>query len=512
MKKIFLLFILFFFSINFVYAEISVTPYGAAQVVSGSCFLLNAEDEKVLIDCGLFIGDDSELYLNSDMPQELIDAKYLVLTHAHLDHIGRVPLLIAKGFRGKIYSTSVTKELALLLFKDRNGFEIIERKWYWSKVQREKAEANRATAIAHWHEDCKESIKNVEEPPLPITLEELRKNTKIKFLACKNCCAKDSAEIEKLFVTLNYNEWEEISKNIKVKLIDAGHIPGSASVIFDINGKKILFSGDLGSGYSRFNGEFSVPEKADMIFVEATYADDKSKLSFLDYEVFQNDLSKALKKGKTVWIPALSFNRTQKVLYELRLMQKNGKLPKDFPIYSVSPSANNITEIYQKELKKNERGIWFTEEIYKEKTILPEKINLKKNVKFDNPLILISSSGDLDKGMSAHFVSKLLPRKDLMIMLVNYVKPKSTAGMLLSGKNKINGVKSSASVKKYDVFSDHAGFEMIRKWLSNQYKETSLYIVHSEKKIAEKMEMLLKKDGRTNISKASYKEKVVLEP
>ncbi|MDR1195215.1 MAG: MBL fold metallo-hydrolase [Endomicrobium sp.] len=510
MKKVFLLIISFLFFVSFAFAEISVTPYGAAEIVSGSCFLVDADGEKALVDCGIFIGDDSNLYSNSDMPQELIDAKYLVITHAHLDHCGRVPLLVGKGFKGTIYSTPATKELALALFKDRNGFEIIKRKWYWSKVQREKAETNLSTAIAHWHSDCKENIKSVEYSDTDITLEELRENTKIKFLACKNCCAKDTAEIEKLFTTADYDKWIEISANIKLKFINAGHIPGSASVIFDINGKKVLFSGDLGSGYSRLGGEFSIPEKADMIFMEATYANDKTKLNFSDYDVFQNDLAKALEKGKTVWIPALSFNRTQKVLYEIKLMKENGKLSKEVPVYSVSPSANSITEIYQKELKNNKSGVWFAEEIYKARTVLPDKANLKKNVKFDKPLILISSSGDLDKGMSARFAPTLLPRKDVFVMLVNYVSPKSAAGLLLSGKNKINGIKSGALVKKYDIFSDHAGFDMIQKWLSNQDKNAAVYIIHSEKKSAEKMESLLKKKGLSNVLKASFKEKAVL--
>lgn len=510
-----LVILLSLFCFSFSLAEISVTPYGAAQNVSGSCFLLDAEGEMILVDCGLFMDDDDKKEstdaLNRDMPQELVNAKYLVLTHAHLDHSGRVPLLVNKGFNGKIYSTPATKTLALALFKERNGFEIIKREWFWSRTQREKAEINRATSIAHWDDDCKENIKIVEYSDSPLTLDELRNKTNIRFLACKKCCAKDTAEIEKLFETAEYGEEKNLSENVKLKLIDAGHIPGSASIIFDIKDKKVLFSGDIGSGYSRLTGMFSVPEKADMIFVEATYADETTVQNFSDYDVFQNDIEKAVSKGKTVWIPALSFNRTQKVLYELRLMKENGKLAKDFPIFSVSPSANNITNIYQKELKNNKEGSWFTEEIYKSGSILPEKAVFAGNVKFNEPLILISSSGDMEKGMSSRFVATLLPRKDIEIFIVNYVNPKSAAALVLSRRGKIKNVKNNAMAKKYDIFSDHPDFNMIQKWLSNQDKNAAVYIIHSEKENAIKMEKLLNKNGWENISKAAYKEKAVLD-
>ena len=511
MKKPITSIISLIFLINFVFADITVTPYGAAQTVSGSCFLLSVGDESVLIDCGLFMDNDNEAgagAFNSYMPQELVQAKALFLTHAHLDHCGRVPLLVSKGFEGKIYASAATKELALALFRERNGFEIVERNWFWSRAKRDKAQKRNVTAVAHWNEACGKNIKNIECSGSPLTLEKLRKNYGVKFLVCKNCAAKETDEIEKLFVTVSYNNENEFSKNIKFKFIDAGHIPGSASVIFNINGRKILFSGDLGSGFSKLNGEFSIPEKADFIFMEATYAEDKSKLSFADYDVFQNDLAKAAAEGKIIWIPALAFNRTQKILYELRLMQDSGKLSKDFPIHSISPSANNITGIYQKELK-NKEGVWFSEEIYKAGNVLPENLNTKSNIKFDNPLIVISSSGDMDKGMSARIARSLLPRKDVEIMIVNYVGPKSTAGRLLSGHDTVKGIKNGANVKKYDIFSDHSDFNLLKKWLSGQEKKTAIYITHSAKENAAKMKELLTKEGRT-AAIAVFREKIVL--
>ena len=148
MKKITAVLIFLIFYAPFSFAEISVTAYGAAEIVSGSCFLVETQEESFLVDCGLFIGEDNEIYSNSELPGELVKAKALVLTHAHLDHSGRIPLLVSKGFRGKIYSTPATKELALSLFRNRNGFDIIKRKWFWSKLQKEKAERKKVPVIS----------------------------------------------------------------------------------------------------------------------------------------------------------------------------------------------------------------------------------------------------------------------------------------------------------------------------------------------------------------------------
>jgi metallo-beta-lactamase family protein len=138
----------------------------------------------------------------------------------------------------------------------------------------------------------------------------------------------------------------KIPDNLAAKLINAGHVPGFACFIFTIDNEKISFSRDLGSGYSRLNGELDIPEKGDLIFIEVTYTKYRYKNSMEQYELFRNDLKKYLAAGKTARVSALSFNRTQKVLYELKLMQDDGRLSKKIPVYSISRSANAITALY----------------------------------------------------------------------------------------------------------------------------------------------------------------------
>ncbi|MDR1695558.1 MAG: MBL fold metallo-hydrolase [Endomicrobium sp.] len=506
------------FCVSFSSAETTVTPYGGAGIVSGSCFLLEADGKKIIIDCGIFMetgaGEGNHDSQNFYMPEELINADALILTHAHLDHSGRIPLLINKGFKGNIYSTQATKELALLLFRERNGLDLIERKWFWSQSQRNKSVDSGKSAVIHWTDNCRRNIKSAGESAKIMPLSEIEKKEGASFRLCKECSAKEAEGIEKFFITKEYGEetpFPETSSSdtVKFKFINAAHIPGSASVLFEINDRKILFSGDLGSGYSKLTGMFDVPEKADIIFTESTYAEKKEKFSKKGFKVFHKDLSDALSKGKIVWIPALSLNRTQKVLYELKLMQDSKELSKEIPIYSVSPSANAVTIAYQKELDKKS-GNWFVEDVYKNGTIMPENAKLQPVRRYDTQMILFSSSGDMDKGMSAGLVSKLVPEDGVFIMSVNYVSPSSNAGKLLSGKN-IDGLKTHAKIKKYEIFSDHPDFDMLKKWFANQDKTAKIFLTHSDEKSSSAALKSFKRSGYKNVFRPQAEEKIDCE-
>jgi metallo-beta-lactamase family protein len=504
MKKIISIFFNLIFFIKIIYATVSVTPHGGAETVSGSCFLLEDESFSIIVDCGIFIPESLEdtEHKNRIIEPKLLKANALCLTHAHLDHSGKIPLLINSGFEGKIYSTNATKEIALDLFKDRNGFDLIKRDWFWSLSQKEKSKRKKSFIIAHWRPECKENIKSLEYSKEMTYLNDLEKQEGLKFLLCKNCCDLETQEIEKHFVTVDYNLENSLSKNLTVKFINAGHIPGSASLMFTSGSKKILFSGDLGSGHSRFNGMFDIPENADLIFMEATYGSSR-KNSNKQYKFFRKDLVKAISKNKIVWIPALSLNRTQKVLYELKLMQEEGLLSEQLPIYSISPSANSITSLYQKELTNiDSQKNWFLKDIYQKGSILPEQARLQMIRNYNKQMILFSSSGDLDKGKSSQLAPKMLSNKNVFVMLVSYVSPLSNAGLALKGKKLHDGSKNVASIKQYDVFSDHADFDMLQKWLLNQNKNTKIYIIHSNKQHSHDIIKALQKEGFKNVDSA----------
>ena len=472
--------------------------------------MVESDSGSVIIDCGLFMKDDLQNIdldvKNSDIPKELIEAETLILTHAHTDHCGRIPLLIDKGFKGKIYCTQATKEFTLALLKNRTGFENIDRKWFWSQSQRFNAERNKNSVVIHWTKACRASIKYVEESSGIISLGEAKKEAGIDFYLCKNCCEWEADKIiASFFVDKEYNEEIILADGLKFKLINAGHVPGSASVVLNAGNKTLVFSGDLGNGYSRLTGLFEVPQKADVLFMEATYADEKYKLSFEDYEIFRKDLIKAIQNGDTVWIPALAFNRTQKVLHEIHLMQKEKLLDKKIPVYSVSPTANAINVLYQKEAKEK-TGNWFLKEVYDEGTVLPKDTRQQMVREYDSQKILLSSSGDMDYGMSEKLAGVLIPKKDVSIMIVGYVDPQSTAAKLLSGKQ----IKNRARAKKYDIFSDHPDFNAVCKWLENQEKSAKIYIIHSSAKNSAKMKKILGKRGWKDVFVTVEKQKIEL--
>jgi metallo-beta-lactamase family protein len=507
------------------FADVSVTPYGAAETVSGSCFLLDTKDKKFIVDCGFFMSDskDSDSDNNTstkdknlNIQKELTEAYSLFLTHAHLDHSGRIPLLIHQGFKGKIYSTEATKELAIALFKDRNGFDLIKRKWFWSESQYEKAEEKNGTVVAHWTDECKSNIKSIGYSESKVLLEDLEKNEKVKFILCKNCCEREAKKISEKFVTVNYNEEIQIVGTVKAKFINAAHIPGSASIIFSIDKEKVCFSGDLGNGHSKFSGEFEIPEPVDLIFMEATYGGRINNNIDSEYKIFRKDLKNALASGKTIWIPAFALNRTQEILYELKLMQDDGYISKEIPVFSVSPSANAITSLYQKEVsnpsiqdENNEynQKTWFLDSVYQKKSILPKDTRLQMIRNYNIRMILFSSSGDMDKGKSEQLAPIMLSDKNVFVMIVNYVDPASPAGLLLQNKKtKFNLTKIAAKIKRYHAFSNHADFELLQKWLSKQNKDTKIYVIHSNKQNTAQTVALLRAKNWSNVYSAKLGE------
>jgi metallo-beta-lactamase family protein len=501
MKKIYIviLFILTFVSPAF--SLISVISYGGAQTVSGSSFYIDRSSDSAIVDCGVFM-NEREFFdkKNYEIPQNLINAKSLVLTHAHSDHIGRVPLLFAQGFNGKIYSTEATKDLSLFFFREGRGFELIKRKYFWFKNKNGKN--NR---VLHWRLECMDSSKTVEMVKTPMLLGQVQSVYKENFYLCNKCLDYEVKDMEKLFVVLPYNQRSEIFNDFYITLVDAKHVPGSASVLFEIDGKKILFSGDLGSGFSKFNGPSDPAPRADYIFMETT----NGVNSFINdggFEVFRKDLLKALDEKKIVWIPALSFNRTQRILYELKIMQDRGELDESIPIYSLSPSANKINAIYEREIKKG-GGTWFVKDIYQQGDIFPKNLKTQMPKTFSSSMIVLSSSGDMDMGVSVRVFERLVPRKDVSIKIVNYVSPNSMAGQLLN-KSNTRYKDLDIDIKKYSVFSGHADADGLLKWLSNEDKNVRIYLIHGQKDEIEKMEKFLSIRGWKNVKAAQIEKRI----
>lgn len=519
MKK-FLLIISYLLIGQFAYGEISVEYFGGAERVSGSCALLKTDQSSVIVDCGTFYEEGNLPVDNQNINPLLLNAKALVLTHAHIDHAGLIPVLISKGFKGNIYCTSATKKIVFELYDDGWNFEEVEQNYFWSKTQRLNCQhKQRGTVTLHWFDNCSKSIVSKENLNKKISPEELKKIYNTKFRLCKKCLNLYLKKLSNRFIEVNYHNILPISDDISFSLCNAGHIPGSASILFYITdnnlSKTIIFSGDLGSGYSKLVLSKEISKKADYIFLEGTYGGSNRKIDFSDYDNFQKTLAGELNKNNIVWIPALALQRTQKILYEIKKAQDKGLISNQIPIYSLSPSSNGLTKLYETEIKNPSAEKWFSEDIYSEKSLMPVKYMTSKPKQYPKPSIILSASGMMDKGVSFSLLGKLLPRKDVSVFLVSYAGLQTPAGKLKKGlkqiKTKYGAIEVSASVKNFDIFSDHPGIDETIKWLGNDNKTTNIYLVHGEKEGLESAKKILKQKGFLNSKVAPINKKIKIE-
>ena len=497
-----LFFLLFY---NFLYAQISVEYFGGAGRVSGSCALLNANGSSVIIDCGSFYDEGNLPSDNSIMDKKLISANAMVLTHAHNDHSGRILQLISEGFKGNIYCTDATKKIIFEMYDDGWNYDYVKKKYFWSKTKREKIQfrESREPLTLHWHSTCKNVVRNKEESKSEISLMQLKEKYGINFKVCKSCLKKDLEKLQSQFIAVDYKDNIDITDKINLSLYNAGHISGSASVVFyiydDNKIKTVAFSGDLGSGYSKITPDKDIIPKVDYVFVETTYGGAKKNVSNSDYQKFQETISNALKNNKIVWIPSLSLHRTQKVLFEIKQAQLDGLIPYDIPVYSLSPSSNGITDCYETEASFPSRDRWFKDEVYQIGSFLPENYLTKRPKEFPCPSIIISASGMMDQGVSHSLISTLLPMENVEVFLVSYVGPQTPAGKLKKGAKYIrvgkNSINVLAKVNVFDIFSDHPDIDELMKWLSNQNSSTKIYLVHGEKDTLNKALALYKQKG-----------------
>ncbi len=508
MKKILLVVIFLLSSFINIYAQISVEYFGGAGRVSGSCALLKVADNSIIIDCGSFYDEGDLSSDNSIIDKKLVAADAMVLTHAHNDHSGRILQLINEGFKGNIYCTDATKKILFEMYDDGWNYDYVKKKYFWSKTKRQKIQLreSKESITLHWHDSCRTTIKNREESKNEISLEQLKNKYGINFKVCKNCLNKDLENLKDRFFSVEYKDNIDITDKINFSLYNAGHISGSASVVFYVYDenkiKTVAFSGDLGSGYSKITPDKDIIPKVDYVFIETTYGGEKKNVGSGDYQKFQEMISNAIKNDKIVWIPSLSLHRTQKILFEIKQAQLNGLIPYDVPIYSLSPSSNGITERYEKEANFPSRDRWFKEEVYQIGSFLPENYITKKPNEFPVPCIVISASGMMDQGVSYGLINKLLSLENVEVYLVSYAGPKTPAGKLKNGAKHIRTTygtaKVAAKINVFDIFSDHPDIDELMKWLSNQDSDTKIYLVHGEKDILNKALTLYKQKGFIN--------------
>ena len=440
-----------------------LTFYGAAREVTGSCFLLEVMGKKVLIDCGLrqgtdvFDGEDEGFLFQA----EKID--YVILTHAHIDHSGRLPLLYKKGFRGKIVTTAATAKLCSIMLLDSAHIQESDAEWRNRKGQRSGEFAVQ---------------------PLYTT--------------------EDAEKVSRLFCSFEYDQPVELFHGCKVVFTDAGHLLGSSSVTVyateDDVTKTLVFSGDIGNSSQPLLNDPVYLKKADYVVMESTYADrvhdpaDESEDRLAEY------IQTTLDAGGNLVIPSFAVGRTQEILYFIRNIKKNGKVRghDGFPVVVDSPLAVDATNIFA---EIGER--YYDEEA---RDLLAQGINpigfdgLTVSISSDDsrmineddtPKVIISASGMCEAGRIRHHLKHNLWRRESTVLFVGYQAIGTLGHALLNGAKRVrifgDDIAVNARIRSLNSTSSHADRMGLMKWLDSfEDRPERVFVVHGGGDNAEK--------------------------
>ena len=470
----------------------NITFLGAAKTVTGSNFLVEAAGKKFLVDCGMYQGKASQEMENAEAflynPDEI---DFMLLTHAHIDHSGRIPKLYNEGFRGPIYAHRATVDLCSIMLPDSGHIQETEIEWKNRKRIRAGLE------------------------PLPPLY-----------------TAEDAARCMEIFNGIEYDKIIEVAENIQVRFNDAGHMLGSAIIEIWVteNGKteKIVFSGDIGNNDIPLLDSPTMIDSADYLIMESTYGsrlhirnDDKAKL-FLDI------VSETLDKGGRVIIPSFAVGRTQEILYEIDKIKETHMDDEDFqrkyeqlmktPVFVDSPLAISATEIFKKNTDLFEEeiqeklkigdypfefpGLQFTRTADESKTLNDAYY----------PSIIISASGMCDIGRIKHHLKHNLWNPSSTILFVGYQAPGTLGRTIVDGADKVRifgeEITVNARIEYIEGYSGHADQEWLMNFVYSFLKKPKhIFLVHGEEDSQEVLKNLIVENAKIPVTIPSFGEK-----
>ena len=430
---------------------------GADHEVTGSCHYLNACGKHILVDYGMEQG--TNVFENVQLPVEAPLIDYVLLTHAHVDHSGMLPLLYAKGFRGQILMTEASADLCSIMLRDCAHIQMQEAEWKSRK-------AKRSSGVA-----LQEPIYTMEDADGAI----------------------------KCIVPCPYNKKMSLCEGIDVRFSDIGHLLGSASIEVwmneDKNTKKIVFSGDIGNINQPLIKDPSKTADADYVVVESTYGDRIHSMDRPDYvKELTEVIQETFNRGGNVVIPSFAVGRTQEMLYYLRKIKEDHLIQNfpDFPVYVDSPLAVEATEIFL----RNETNC-FDEEAMKlvNKGINPIRFpglrlsitsDESKAINFDmTPKVIISASGMCEAGRIRHHLKHNLWRPESTILFVGYQAVGTLGRTLLEGAQEVKlfgePIEIRATIKQLAGISGHADKNGLLDWIGGfENKPQRVFVVHGE--------------------------------
>jgi metallo-beta-lactamase family protein len=461
----------------------NLTFLGAAGQVTGSCYLLETVAGRILLDCGLFQGSrETEKQNSAKFPFNPAEIDAVVLSHAHLDHCGRLPLLVKEGFRGKVYLTRASFPLLELMLNDAAHLQL--RDTEWENKRRERAG------------------KKLLEPLFT---------------------REDVEKLMSLRRSLAYGEETEILPGIAVSFHEAGHILGSAIVRLRItengNVKTLVFSGDLGNLRSPLLRDPAVLTEADVLLLESTYGDRDHKPLENTLEELRDVLQAAAESGGNVIIPAFAVGRTQDLIYWLGKINRQGGLPQQ-RIYLDSPMAISASKIYAENtqlfniddpeftrIAPEGWQAWLPGLIYAETAEESMQIN-----RITGGAIIIAGSGMCSGGRIRHHLKYNLWRRNAHIVFAGFQAEGTLGRIIVDGKKshiKILGteINRAATVHTLGALSAHADQSQLLQWADHfKSRRPRLYLIHGEKAAALSLQTCFHRMGwEANIPKAGDK-------
>ena len=454
---------------------------GAAGTVTGSKFLLTEPGSSILIDCGLFQGPKEQRLHNWDrLPVEASAIKAVALTHAHLDHSGYLPALCRNGFRGPVFCTSGTHSLCRILLPDSGHLQEEEANY-----------ANRAGYSKH-------------APALPLYTED------------------EAFESLNHFTPVSFNSPFDAG-HCRITLLRAGHILGASSLLVETGEafrRRILFSGDLGRPHHPILSSPEPPPRADVIVAESTYGgrrhDDSGSLNALAEAV-----SRTAARGGVIVIPSFAVDRTEIVLFHLRCLELEKRIPK-LPIYVDSPMALAALKLYQSAIAAGDSAIK-PEVRGKPEMLEPANLSEVKTVEASialnsqsGPMIIIAASGMATGGRVLHHLAHRLSDQRNTVVLVGYQAAETRGRLLLEGAPSVKMlgryVPVRAEIVDLPAFSVHADQAEILAWLKSAAAPPEIvYIVHGEPAAAEHLRAAIVRELGWSAVVPRYLERVRLD-
>jgi metallo-beta-lactamase family protein len=508
-------------------SRLTATSYGAAGEVAGSLHVLDTGNGRWMIDCGAECEEPAPSQagggttpsrpkggsFTQTLPAGIESATAVFLTHAHTDHLGRLPLLVDRGFTGPIYMTDATAALAgpmlrVLLQVDRATI----RHWAWSKDRRIRAEIRHKSLYAHWRNcQLRQEIPADRIERATCSAQELfdrfgSQTPPVKVTLCRQCIEDEVAGILRHARPVKYDAAIEVAPGVRATFLDAGHIPGAASIFFEVTvggtSRQVLFSGDLGNGLSPLLASPRPAPAADAVFVESTYGPIHRKASVCQQRtLFRRAVAEAIGQGGVTWIPCFALDRTQKILYELHLAQQDKMLPEPLPIYCPSPTAKDVTALY-----REHRQSWFLPAVAADANAFsPSEVHatVPSCKRLPRPCIIISTGDILIAPWMRKLLGELLPEPSTNLLLVGYQPLGSAGELLIHGATKldIDGQTAAvrAKVRVFSCFSGHADAAEIDAWLSNVSKQSTIVLVHGDPPDLAARAEQLQRQGRRHV-------------